>query len=49
MYMIRSIDIKNLPSTYGGMAKIILKRICRGHVIHYVCDTYATQSIKAEE
>ena len=49
MYMIRSLDTKNLPSTYGGLASLILKRICRAPVIHFVCDTYANPSIKAEE
>ena len=36
MYMIRSLDIKNLPSPYGGLANLILKKICRPPVIHFV-------------
>ena len=49
MYMIRALDTKDLPTTYGGIAKLILTKICTTQSIHFVCDTYRTPSIKGAE
>jgi hypothetical protein len=49
MYMIRAMYPKDLPATYGGVAKHILMKICQAPRVDFVCDTYRTPSIKDEE
>jgi hypothetical protein len=52
MYMIRSLDLKNLPATlwrYSYFFKHILNKICFAPVVHFVvCDTYTSRSMKSE-
>lgn len=46
MYFLRTMT--DLPATFGGIAKVILKYACTyGNIIHLICDTYSEEpSIK---
>lgn len=49
MYLIRSLNLKDMPATYGDIAQQILKKICIAPRIDFVCDTYRYPSIKTAE
>jgi len=39
--------LSNLPSTFGGVAGVILKIICQlAKEVHLICDTYKSPSVK---
>ncbi len=43
-------SLPNIPSTYGGLAKQILSSMCKlADIVHFVCDTYKSPSIKDVE
>ena len=45
MFFIRTLS--NLPSTFGGVAGVILKIICQlAKEVHLICDTYKSPSVK---
>jgi hypothetical protein len=47
--MISSLNLNDLPATYGCIANLILMKICVAQIVDFVCDTYRTPSIKAGE
>lgn len=49
MFVIRCFDNKELPASYGGVARHLLKRICKAKRVDFVCDSYPSPSIKGEE
>lgn len=46
MYLLCSLNLKDMPATYGDIALQILKKICIAPRIDFVCDTYRCPSIK---
>lgn len=42
--------LTNVPRTMGKISKLVLQLICRmSQVVHFICDTYVTSSIKETE
>ena len=49
MYLIRSLNLKDMSGTYGDIALQILRKICIAPRVDFVCDTYRSPSIKNAE
>ena len=48
MFLIQG--LVEVPATFGGIAKIILRKLCSsGDGVHFICDRYPNKSIKGDD